>query len=348
MKVLNVRNVHEALPIALDLMQREGIKRDSRNGGVYQHPEPVATVYSNPCERVIFHPWRDANPFFHFYESLWMLAGRRDIASLTRYVKRMASFSDDGETQNAAYGYRWRHAPVFEPHWGGPVGGEEDQLDLIIAGLQKNKDCRRQVLQIWDHARDLGVQTKDAACNIAVTFQVNHDGKLDMTVFCRSNDIIWGCYGANAVHFSVLMEYIATSVGVPMGRYTQISVNWHAYEDHAFLEHHSQEEDPGPYEYEPVYAFPLMSTPREQWDLDCATFTSNGGSINPNWDQEKFSDPFFRDVAYPIVMAHDFFKDPFRPKGYFEPIYHWLSKCEASDWRLACTEWMQRRWKEGK
>ena len=104
MKVLSVRNVHEALPRALKLLQQQGIERPSRNGPVLQAPWPVTTVYQNPLERVVFWPERDANPFFHLYESLWMLAGRNDIAPLTRYAKNMANYSDDGETQHGAYG----------------------------------------------------------------------------------------------------------------------------------------------------------------------------------------------------------------------------------------------------
>lgn len=366
MRVINARNVHSALPEALDLMYHRSVKRDSRNGAVYVVPGPVATVYSYPAERVIFHPWRDANPFFHFYESLWMLAGRNDIAPLARYVKRMAAYSDNGETQNAAYGHRWRHAPLFEPHWGGPVGGEEDQLDEIINGLHADKDCRRQVLQIWDHDRDLGTKTKDAACNIAATFQISHEGRLDMSVFCRSNDIIWGCYGANAVHFSVLMEYIATSIDVPMGEYTQISVNWHAYEDIFKKMHASKGEryvrgvpitpydevvstDVGCFNEntERVKPYPLMSVPRAKWDHECKLFCEGAvpGSL-PRGRQNMFDDPFFRHVAWPIVLAHDIYKDRDRPKDYFVQIYDTLADCAATDWRLACTQWMQRRQQE--
>ena len=43
------------------------------------------------------------------------------------------------------------------------------------------------------------------------------NGRLQMTVHCRSNDIIWGTYGANAVHFSILQEYVAARIGVDLG-----------------------------------------------------------------------------------------------------------------------------------
>jgi hypothetical protein len=50
---------------------------------------------------------RDANPFFHVMETLWMLAGRNDLPWLVRFNKRFASYSDDGgNTQPGAYGYQ--------------------------------------------------------------------------------------------------------------------------------------------------------------------------------------------------------------------------------------------------
>lgn len=66
-------------------------------------------------------------------------------------------------------------------------------------------------------------------CNLTLVPRIV-GGRLDISVFCRSNDLVWGAYGANAVHFSVLQEYLAAGIGVPMGRYHQVSVNFHMYE----------------------------------------------------------------------------------------------------------------------
>lgn len=216
MRVIHGRNVHQILPTALRLLRLEGVPRSSRFGDVLQLPDVVATVYDAPWERVLFWPQRDANPFFHLYESLWMLAGRQDLSTLTRYVKSFDQFSDDGKTLRGAYGFRWRQ--FFS----------RDQLKVIVDILRENKNDRRAVLQMWDTDRDLGQNKKDLPCNVIATFQMNF-GELELTVFCRSNDIVWGAYGANAVHFSFLHEYMAAAIGVPQGRYTQISVNWHGY-----------------------------------------------------------------------------------------------------------------------
>jgi thymidylate synthase len=216
MKILSVRNAHEALPRAIGLLKQEGIERDSRNGSVITVPYPVVTQYSHSWERVVFWERRDTNIAFLVAEALWMLRGRNDLALIARYIPSFKNYSDDGKTLHGAYGNRWRHA------WG------FDQLDVIVERLTLDPTDRRCVLAMWD-AEDLITTSKDLPCNDTVTFQRNHDGALDMTVFCRSNDILWGAYFANAFHFGVLHEYMAARIGCPIGIYRQISVNWHAY-----------------------------------------------------------------------------------------------------------------------
>lgn len=220
MRVLVVRNAHEALPLAIDILRKEGVYRPSRNGPVLVLPEPMTTVYSHPTEKLVFWEGRDYNPAFVVYEALWMLDGRCDLEPLTHYIKDFGRYSDNGTTLHGAYGHRWRVFFGF------------DQLGVIAQELEINPDSRRCVLQIWSACDDLGIVTKDAPCNDMATFQINPEtGKLDMTVFCRSNDVIWGAYYANAYHFGLLLEYMAQQIGVDVGVYRQVSVNWHAYVD---------------------------------------------------------------------------------------------------------------------
>lgn len=319
------------------------MERGSRNGPVLVSPEPVTTRYEFPLERVVFWPQRDANPFFHFYESLWMLAGRDDIKSLTRYVARMVDFSDDGETHHGAYGRRWRLGFPARIHRGNGVIGGHDQLAKIAEMLMSDKDDRRAVLQIWDAQSDLGYQGKDVPCNVTATFQVNVEGRVCMSVFNRSNDIVWGCYGANAVHFSYLLEYVAARVGLPVGTYHQISVNWHGYRntfdplaETLLASDYAKQANP----YDTVKPFPLMQVDPEQWDTDLRRFTSAQGRAPIG----HFQDPFFNDVALPILQAHDAFKDG-QDESRYENALKILQNCHASDWKVACMEWVIRRWK---
>ena len=43
--------------------------------------------------------------------------------------------------------------------------------------------------------------------------------------------MIWGAYGANAVHMSILLEYMAARIDCAVGTYYQFSNNLHAYVD---------------------------------------------------------------------------------------------------------------------
>jgi thymidylate synthase len=325
MHVINVRNVHDALPEALRELARlpnGGVQRETRNGAVRMFPMPVTTVYSEPTERVMFHPERDCNPFFHLYESLWMLAGRRDVKSVAHYVKRMADFSDDGVNFHAAYGYRWRKHFKF------------DQISRIIKALSTNPDDRRCVLQMWDAKVDLGQEGKDFPCNTIATFSVNWLGKVDMTVFNRSNDIVWGAYGANAVHFSMLQEYIAASIGRETGMYFQVSTNFHGYLQtlEPVLELVNSYDNP--YKMDEVKPFPIMTEGQAAFDLDLSTYLARGPIVG-------FSTAFFRKVVTPMHWAHEAYKAGGVDR--FINAMEILNQCEATDWRRAAMEWIIRR-----
>jgi hypothetical protein len=222
MQVINARNVNDAFSVGISLIDTitPAGPEPSRNGDVYRAPWPVATVYRQPMERVLWNPVRDANPFFHLFESMWMLAGREDVGWLAQFNKNMVSFSDDGKTFNGAYGFRWRWYFGF------------DQITSAIHKLSLNINDRRVVLGMWNPHNDLESKSKDVPCNLSVKFTgrvVGGEKVIDMVVFNRSNDIIWGAYGANVVHMSILQEYVCASVGAKVGTYTQVSADWHAY-----------------------------------------------------------------------------------------------------------------------
>lgn len=359
MKVLTVRNVHEALPKGIRLLQQEGIQRDSRNGPVLVMPCPVTTVYEKPCERVIFWPERDANPFFHLYESLWMLAGRNDVAPLLKYAKRMIDFSDDGKILHGAYGYRWRK---WFADWSFPPDNDlnprRDQLYLIATELKNTSDSRRCVLQMWDGQYDLGRSGKDVPCNTIATFQRDSEGKLDLTVFCRSNDIIWGAYGANAIHFSMLLEYMALWIECPVGKYYQISVNYHAYlntlESVKFLPgkvdmagHASN-----PYLDKQVSVLEMAKDiEKYSADEDNNIQRIDVGYILEHSDSEDMilhnRPPYltspWANMVYTVLEAHEIYRK-FKGEEKYTKSLKQLHHTHECDWVIAAREWIQRRY----
>lgn len=322
MQVIVSRNVNDALILGLKAVSEEGMLRDSRNGPVRVFESPVTTVYERPDERVVFFPERDANPFFHFMEGLWMIAGRNDVEWISRFNASIANYSDDGVTFHGAYGYRWRK------HFG------MDQLDIIAELLRQNPDDRRIVLQMWDPKVDLARGGKDFPCNTAVKFRIV-DGRLDMTVENRSNDMIWGAYGANAVHFSMLQEYMAAKIGVRLGHYWQVSTNFHSYVN--TLEKHKDLinlEPTSPYHYG-VEPYPMVNVDIRTWEEDLEVFMAAGDQIM------GYRDSFFKKVAVPMLKAHNFYKE----KKYQMAINVLENECVAADWSRAGVEWIQRRMK---
>jgi thymidylate synthase len=125
-------------------MRVYGVPEESRNGPVYVIDQPVVFSLWNPIKRVLTDPIRNANPFFHVMEFVWMMAGSNDIQWIAHFNKQMLAYSDDGETQHAAYGHRWRrHFTV-------------DQVKKAIVMLGKNRNDRRVVISMWDSRTDLG------------------------------------------------------------------------------------------------------------------------------------------------------------------------------------------------
>jgi hypothetical protein len=334
---LRVRNVHAALPEGVDLLQKGGVHFTSRNGPVIVALGPVCTRYSDPLERVIFHADRDANPFFHFFESLWMLGGRNDVAYPAFFAKQMAAYSDDGETLHGAYGHRWTGWFMAEDVNGMPAA--VDQLQTVAQMLRTDPMDRRCVVQMWDAPADLGRKGKDIPCNTQIYFSL-HTGFLDMTVTCRSNDMIWGAYGANAVHFSVLQEYVAAMIGCKVGYYYQFSNNFHAYENtFEKVKGLSMQVADGfrkgtqwcPYSVGAVKPYPMFRTDMDRWRAELNMFLEEGLVLG-------MQEPFFRNVAQPMSRAYMAYRD----KAWHLAMEH-VNMIKASDWKLACAEWVLRR-----
>jgi thymidylate synthase len=318
MLTIYAMDVDDAYSKAWTTMQIHGEKSESRNGPVTAVPCPVTTVYVAPMDRVLFNEVRDANPFFHLFESLWMLSGSDDATWLDRFVGDFSSrYAEEDGTQWGAYGHRWR------------VHFEYDQLDVVVRRLKRDPNDRRVVIQMWDANADLfdpemgSAEPKDVPCNTQIYPRIVN-GRLDITVTCRSNDVVWGAYGANAVHFSVLLEYLAGRIGVRVGKMYQISNNWHLYDAVASRFQ--------PVQYRPYPGSVPMATDWDGWDDDLTTFMD--GAESPL----SYRNAWFSSVAEPMWAAHSLWKVGDRIGAQLE-----ATRIDAPDWRIAALKWMDRR-----
>lgn len=318
MYLISARNVNDAFPQAMSLIKTVGVPGPSRNGSVIYVPKPVITQYSYPTERVVFSRERDANPFFHFMEGLWMLGGKCGLDFIGQFNSQMKEYANPYGVFDGAYGGRWRY------HFG------HDQLNRIIDLLKKDPHTRRAVLTMWDGALDLGRDSLDIPCNTHAYLTIS-DHKLNMTVCCRSNDAIWGAYGANVVHMSMMMEVVASLIGCGVGTYYQLSNNLHIYpgvKNHAELL--NVRPYPDPYE-SGLLTHPLVNEPKS-WFQEVGVFLSGPG------EDGKYSNFIFSKVANPMYLAWQAYKRKDYPLA-----REFCMEISDQAWRESCRFWIDRR-----
>jgi Thymidylate synthase len=339
-QIIIAESPDHALQEGLWRLKTSGSFQTSRNGPVLVAPGPVITEFRDPRARASLSPLRDANPFFHLYEAVWMLAGRNDVASVARYAAQMEAFSDDGEHLWGAYGFRWREFFGF------------DQLAQVVSMLRKDPTTRRAVLTMWAPNGDLvGRMTddgmlegvgRDIPCNTQVYFSRTSAGKLDMTVCNRSNDVIWGAYGANVVHMSFMHEVVAAGAGAELGTYYQMSNNYHIYTTRPDVQRLFETDAQGmrTYVHFSCDHAPLPNRSLTAFGpLDLASFLADCEAAAEFPTAEHMNRHiFFGTVFAPMMRAHAEYK-----AGDFAEAYAQMKTCDDPAWRTAGVAWLSRR-----
>lgn len=296
-------------------MKIEGIEEESRNGTVLTCEDLFVLSLLDPQERVLFDPVRDANPFFHVMEFIWMMAGSNDVNWITRFNSNYRRYAD-GDIVHGAYGHRWRN------HF-----GDINQLTGVIDLIKGDRTTRRAVLGMWDPRVDLEPHN-DLPCNTHAYFRIDSDDRINMTICSRSNDILWGMLGANVVHMTMLLELIAHGVEEDMGMYQVVSNNAHVYTGLEKYEQLINTRDPvDRYQSHAVSPIQLLTAREKVEDFlqDAYEFVHhNSGAARTKW---------FQNVAWPMRHA---WEDK-------EQRTEWIKKIQAEDWQLACSEWTARR-----
>lgn len=147
---------------------------------------------------------------FAIAELMAYVAGWDDVAWLARFNKNIGQFSDDGVSFYGAYGARI--SELIQP---------------LLTLLTEDPETRQAVCQIYDPT-DLMAVTKDKPCN--TMFQLQTIGHvLDMTVYQRSCDLVWGL-PYDHFSFSTLLILFAHQLGLQPGRVIRVIGNAHVYE----------------------------------------------------------------------------------------------------------------------
>lgn len=240
------QNLNQAFIGMSKELLKKGVSRKTRGFDCVELPEPVLICIENPTDRYINISERKWNKQLGWVESLWIASGTNHMPLVGDYVQNMYSFSDDGNFMRAAYGPRIRAFSGFSSDYKISVPehrncysgktGVVDQLKFVIESLQRDINSRQAVITIHDPVKDdfdkEGILkiTKDTPCCRSIQFQVV-DGKLDCTLYIRSNDLVWGFSAVNVFNFTLMQEYVAGILNIPIGRYYHFVNNLHFYKD---------------------------------------------------------------------------------------------------------------------
>lgn len=158
---------------------------------------------------------RDLSPCYLLGEWLWYFMGRNDVDFISAFGSMWRRLSDDGKTNNSAYGYIMQYKFGF------------NQIDKIIELLRKDPSSRRAVININTPNKRV-IETKDEPCTIALQFLIRN-GRLNLTAMMRSNDIYLG-FPYDVAFFTELQKYIADQLGIGYGTYTHFATSLHVYD----------------------------------------------------------------------------------------------------------------------
>lgn len=150
-------------------------------------------------------------------ELSWYFGGINSVDYISHFGNMWSRISDDGVTNNSAYGY------VLQKEFG------FNQIETIIELLKKDPNSRRAVLNI-NRANPNVITTKDEHCTIALVFSIRNN-KLNCTGIMRSNDI-WFGLPYDVIYFTELQKYIANKLNVEYGTYTHFATSLHVYEQY--------------------------------------------------------------------------------------------------------------------
>ncbi len=142
-----------------------------------------------------------------------------------KFVEQYAHDLLNGSHASFEYDY---HGRLFD--WGErlTVDGQPvhvNQIDYIVEKLKSSPVSRRAIAITWNPVID--EQLDDCPC-LQLVQCVLREGKLDMRVVFRSNDMLTAA-GANMYALVQLQKSIADKLGVPCGTYTHISLVPHIY-----------------------------------------------------------------------------------------------------------------------
>lgn len=203
---LNFNGVDTGYKHILTMLMEHGKDYNSRVGKV-REIEDFRVTFQDPTRSIM--PYRPKfSPLLGLMEGVQLISGRARPALMDKI---------------------WPTMPNFTDHWGdyGARAAKGDQMWEVYNALKTDPDTRRAIITLWDPTLDSSGGHKDHPCTLSIGFRVR-DGKLNMSVTMRSNDI-WRGASSDFIQFALLQITFAAGLGLKVGTYTHTAYSMHLY-----------------------------------------------------------------------------------------------------------------------
>jgi|SRR5688572_14858432 len=187
-----------------------GRKRSPRGLATYDLG-PTTICIMNTSGGMPIGQGRNLNSAIGAVEAIQLIAGRADENLVLRVAPQFADYLDHGFF-HGAYGRRI-----------------EKQLESVYFRLREDESTRQAVITLWNAKSDNIMGMRDYPCTVALGFDINDHGGLDMHVLMRSNDV-WRGLPYDIFQFTQLQFTLARALDRPVGMYEHTAWSLHLYE----------------------------------------------------------------------------------------------------------------------
>jgi thymidylate synthase len=220
------KNLNEAFVEELAKLKTRGNVVNSR-GSKQLERTFVNFVIEDPTQIDIDVPARKFNKSYAIAEWMWYLSANQKINNISKLASIWSDIQDPYGEAESNYG-----SYIFTPN-----NREDSQWDWVINELVSDCDSRRATIAI-NQPYHKSKNPKDYPCTHYIHFFIRN-GKLDMGVYMRSNDAVFGLCN-DVFTFSLFQQLMLNSLNdkgmnLSLGQYHHSAGSFHIYERHFLM-----------------------------------------------------------------------------------------------------------------
>ena len=224
MIVFKGKSFTECYETSIREVLQNGIQNNAR-GTVSRELLDVALEIEDPTLCLYNNTARGSQKKYIAAEFLWYYMGRNDVAFISKWAKFWESIQNEDGTANSAYG----NLIFAQKNESGVT-----QYQWALSSLANDPNTRQAVMHVNKPLHKYP-NNKDFVCTMYANLHIR-ENRLNMSVYMRSNDAIWGTPTDVAFFCSLQMQiYSHLKEFYPdlkLGKYTHVSNSYHIYDRH--------------------------------------------------------------------------------------------------------------------